>query len=196
MCRSLFKLLTMNRLIYLSALILIAFSMASNAQSLNYGIIKGMVINTTGTPLPFATIVLESPVDSIYKTSKSDAQGVFNFIGIIPGDYALEIRMVGFDNYKNLNLHIDKTDSAVNLGTIILTPSSKTLQEVVIKGQTPLVEKQIDKTVINVDQSITNNGTTAFELMQKLPGVRMTADGQVSLNGRSGVNVMIDGKLT
>jgi hypothetical protein len=186
----------MNRLIYLSALILIAFSMASNAQSLNYGIIKGMVINTTGTPLPFATIVLESPVDSIYKTSKSDAQGVFNFIGIIPGDYALEIRMVGFDNYKNLNLHIDKTDSAVNLGTIILTPSSKTLQEVVIKGQTPLVEKQIDKTVINVDQSITNNGTTAFELMQKLPGVRMTADGQVSLNGRSGVNVMIDGKLT
>jgi hypothetical protein len=70
------------------------------------------------------------------------------------------------------------------------------LAEVAVTARTPLIEKQIDKTVVNVDQNIANAGTNALELLKKLPGVQVTPDGQVTLNGKSGVNVIMDGKTT
>jgi hypothetical protein len=70
----------------------------------------------------------------------------------------------------------------------------KTLKEVIVQRQLPAVEKRLDRTVIHVDQHITNAGTTVLELMKKLPGVQVTPEGQINLNGRPGVNVWIDGK--
>src|SRR6266699_1108350 len=76
------------------------------------------------------------------------------------------------------------------------TAKAQTLKQVTIRGKKPLIEVQIDRTIVNVDNSITGAGSTVLEMMQKLPGVQMTTDGQVTLNGKSGITILLDGKPT
>jgi outer membrane receptor protein involved in Fe transport len=51
-----------------------------------------------------------------------------------------------------------------------------------------------DKTVVNVDAAVTNVGATALEVLEKSPGITIDRDGNISLKGRQGVMVLIDGK--
>lgn len=76
------------------------------------------------------------------------------------------------------------------------TLKPKLLQAATVTRQAPLIQHQIDRIVINVDHQVTASGTTVLELMRQLPGVQVSPDGQISLNGHSGVNVLIDGKPT
>ena len=58
----------------------------------------------------------------------------------------------------------------------------------------PFIERKIDKTVINVDASILNSGSTAMEILEAAPGVSVDREGNISLKGKAGVIIMIDGK--
>jgi len=88
----------------------------------------------------------------------------------------------------------DSTDKKDATGKTVSKDSVRTLKTVTVTASRPLIERQIDKTVVNVAQSITSEGSTVLELMQKLPGVQMGSDGQITMNGKGGVNVYIDGK--
>jgi hypothetical protein len=76
------------------------------------------------------------------------------------------------------------------------TTRSKVLRTATVTRQAPLIQHQIDRITLNVDHLIAASGTNVLELIRQLPGVRVTPEGQISLNGRSGVNVLIDGKPT
>src|SRR5205085_2108408 len=60
----------------------------------------------------------------------------------------------------------------------------------------PLIENKIDRTVVNVDAAPTNAGATALEVLEKSPGISVDNDGNISLKGKQGVIVMVDGKPT
>jgi len=70
------------------------------------------------------------------------------------------------------------------------------LAPVTVTGRKPLVERQLDKTVINIGQRLSASGETVLETLRGLPGVQVSPEGAVSLNGRSGVEVYLDGKPT
>jgi outer membrane receptor for ferrienterochelin and colicin len=57
-----------------------------------------------------------------------------------------------------------------------------------------LVEQKIDRTIVNVDAAVTNVGATALEVLENSPGVQVDRDGNVSLKGKQGVLILIDGK--
>jgi hypothetical protein len=76
------------------------------------------------------------------------------------------------------------------------TLKPQTLKTATVTRRRPAIEHQIDKTVLNVDQQLSATGTNALELIRQLPGVQVTPDGQITLNGRAGVTVLIDGKPT
>ncbi len=76
------------------------------------------------------------------------------------------------------------------------TLKSQLLKAATVSRQTPLIQHQLDKTVLNVDHQVTAAGSNALELLRQLPGVQITPDGQITLNGRNGVTVLIDGKPT
>jgi hypothetical protein len=169
----------------------------TKAQAPINRLIKGTVVDDKKTALPYATIVLKNERDTtIMLSTLSSDKGLFAFNNVKPGNYRIEASMVGFETLKKSGILVDSGSKQVDLGIMVLKTSPRMLNGVTINGQTPLVERQIDKTVVNVDQNITNAGSTVLEVMQKLPGVQMTEDGQVTLNGKSGINVMIDGKPT
>jgi len=70
------------------------------------------------------------------------------------------------------------------------------LKKVEVTGRKPLIEQKVDRTVINVDAAVTNTGQTVLEVLSKLPGVTVDKDGNISLKGKAGVLVMLDGKPT
>ena len=70
------------------------------------------------------------------------------------------------------------------------------LKEVFIQGKKPLIQMEIDKTIVNVGAMISSSTSNTMEVLEKTPGVTIDANGNISLNGRSGVMVLIDGKQT
>lgn len=73
---------------------------------------------------------------------------------------------------------------------------TKKLEELVIKSKKPFIEMQVDKLVLNVQQDIVATGGTLFEILQRAPGVSVTNDETINLAGKSGVNILIDGRPT
>ena len=72
----------------------------------------------------------------------------------------------------------------------------KVLEEVVVKSRKPFVEMQIDKTVLNVQSNLVASSGTVFELLQAAPGIAITNEETINMSGKSGVNVLIDGRPT
>jgi iron complex outermembrane recepter protein len=71
---------------------------------------------------------------------------------------------------------------------------TKKLAEVVVTSKKPFIEQQIDKTVVNVQADINAIGSSAFEILQKAPGISITGDDVINMSGKAGVNVLIDGR--
>src|SRR5205814_3179282 len=82
------------------------------------------------------------------------------------------------------------------LKTIELVPLPKDLAGVTVAAKKPLIEQKIDRTIVNVEASITNVGTSALEVLEKSPGITIDKDGNISLKGKQGVQVYVDGRPT
>lgn len=91
-------------------------------------------------------------------------------------------------------------DSATTSKAVVtdtLLPFQKQeLKEVSVVARKKLVEQKIDKMVVNVDAAVTNAGTTALDVLEKSPGIQVDKDGNISLKGKQGVMVMLDGRPT
>lgn len=70
------------------------------------------------------------------------------------------------------------------------------MADVTVQARRPLIENKIDKMVVNVDASPTNAGATAMEVLEKSPGISVDRDGNISLKGKQGIIVLMDGKQT
>ncbi|HEY5462076.1 MAG TPA: TonB-dependent receptor [Hanamia sp.] len=143
-----------------------------------------------------ATVSLyKIPDSSLVKVSLTDNEGNFEFKNIFPGAYFLLATSTGHLSTYSTVLKV-KSNETVSIGVLKLNENIKTLKGVTVALKKPFIERKIDRTIINVDASITNAGTTALEVLEKSPGVSVDKDGNVSLKGKSGVMIMLDGRLS
>ena len=82
----------------------------------------------------------------------------------------------------------------VNIPALALATKTSALAEVSVVAKKPMIEVRADKTIFNVESSINATGSNAFELLQKSPGVSTDRDDNISMKGKNGVKVYIDGK--
>lgn len=162
--------------------------------TLSSQIIKGKVIDDNGAPVIFAAVTLNNPKDSsLVKATITADYGNFEFDGILPGNYNLKISSIGYANYSNpINFNGEQLD----LGTIYINSQAQNLEEVTVVSDKPMVQVLADKTVFNVENTINATGTSAFELLRKAPGVIVDNSGGFIVEGKTGVQIFIDGKLS
>lgn len=177
--------------ISLAALFILTYThlLASNPQ------ITGKIINEQQAPISFATVALYqvSQDTTMTKVSISDEYGHYTFTGIKPGFYYLEARFIGFTKSQTSIFNFDgKADYVIP--TIQLHSQTETLSEIEITATRELVEVTADKTIFNVQGSINAAGNSAFELLLKSPGVMIDHNDNLILQGKSGVQLFIDGK--
>ena len=159
------------------------------------GTITGLVRDETGKPVQAATISLQKAGDSsLVKNELSGKDGGYKFLKVQKGSYFITISIVGYNTGRTVVFQIDEDHKTIP--DIALSVISKDLGAVVVTAKKPLIETKIDRTVVNVDASPSNAGSTAMEVLEKSPGIMVNSDGAISLRGKQGVIVMIDGKPT
>jgi hypothetical protein len=141
-----------------------------------------------------ATVSLFKSKDSaLVKVSLTDKNGYFSFEGIHFGQYYIVASSVG--HYKKWSSEFAvNSETPVQVGVLQLEKKEETLKEITITATKPFIERKIDRTVVNVSSSITSAGSNALEVLEKAPGVTVDKDGIVSLKGKSGVTIMLDGR--
>src|SRR5258708_11699511 len=161
------------------------------------GKISSRVKDAGGNPMDAVSVDLLKSADSPRtKVAITDRSGQFKFENIAIGKYILSVTHIGYTSWYSLPFEITASKPFVTLNTILLQPAEPSLGQVTVVGKRPLIENKMDKTVVNVDASTTNGGLTALEVLEKSPGVMVDNDGNVSLKGKKGVIIMIDGKPT
>ncbi|HEX8277549.1 MAG TPA: TonB-dependent receptor, partial [Segetibacter sp.] len=144
-----------------------------------------------------ATVTLLSAKDStIVKLSVANKEGLFLFEKVAEGKYLVSATAVGYKKSFSNIIHVAPRQEVVEVADLKLSPAIKSLADVTVTASRPLIEQRIDRTIVNVDASITNIGASALEVLEKAPGVTVDRDGNISLKGKEGVQIMIDGRLT
>ncbi|TAD82030.1 MAG: TonB-dependent receptor [Bacteroidetes bacterium] len=171
------------------------FSCANlQAQSPNASI-SGRITNAQQKPLAAVTVTLHRLADSaLIKSAVTGDGGFFEITMVKPGQYFVEASLLGYKRHYSAAFSLAPADS-LNMGYIALTEAAETLGGVVVKASKPMFEIKADKTVFNVEQSINAQGSNALELLQKSPGVQVDNNENISMKGKTGVRVYIDGRM-
>jgi len=133
------------------------------------------------------------PPAGMVLNTQTDKDGKFVFTNINKGRYSVEISYVSYTPYSTAEFEVSG-EGVLHLPHIRMAEARKNLQEVTINAIRKVMDIKPDKTTLNVAGSAILSGSAASELLQQIPGVSVNEKGQVRLNGKSGVTVMIDGK--
>ncbi len=179
---------------FLAVLLFVSKSVYSQQQD-SLCILQGKVLNTTAKPIEKASISLYSEKDSVaIQNVFTNKEGLYIFNNIKPGKYRITISVIGFKTFYKDSIMVNS--ESIYLPDFKLEAQAKQLDHVVVTANKPMIENKIGKMIVNVDASPTNAGTTALELLEKAPGVTVSSEGQVSLKGKAGVLILVDGKQT
>ena len=162
---------------------------AQSVQGKFYGII---VDSATREPLGFATLNLRTAKDSLVKNTLSKVEGGFAFDHLQAMKYNLVITSTGF-NEKTIA--IDLTHSLnVELGTIYLSKKVKTLKEVVITANRPIVQQKADRIIYDMQADPESKVNNVLGMIHKIPYLSVDADDNVQMKGNTSFKVLINGK--
>lgn len=156
--------------------------------------INGSVQDAQGKGINNATIsLLRTKDSSVAKLAVTKTDGKFSISGAKAGQYILSTSHVGHKQAFSRAFEFDGA-SNVDVPSLQLEKLSSELKGVTVISKKPIVEVKADKTILNVEGTINATGNDALELLRKSPGVTVDKDDNVSLAGKNGVQVYIDGK--
>lgn len=156
--------------------------------------VEGKVIDSKNQPLGDASVWIQHLEDTtVNKSTFSLPDGKFSFGNLVAGKYRLFVSLLGFEKFKSEIIVVKEN---VVLSHFRLLAEETMLKDVVINAPKRLIEQRVDRTIVNVDAIIGAAGATALEVLEKSPGVLVDQNGAISLQGKGGVTIFVDGKPT
>ncbi|NRD24714.1 TonB-dependent receptor [Winogradskyella litoriviva] len=156
-------------------------------------VISGILIEeASNQPIPYATIALyKKSSKGIITGTTTDNNGKFQF-STTKTDFYIEISFMGYATKTISDFSIK--NAKIDLGTIRLAEDNEALEEVVVTGNVSKTVFKLDKRVFNIGKDISSTGASALEVLNNVPSVNVNIEGEVSLRGSSGVQILINGK--
>jgi outer membrane receptor protein involved in Fe transport len=176
--------------------LLLALLLVAPEAFAQVGTVRGQVRESGGTPAAFATVKLLHAADSsLRQGTVADAAGTFRLPSVAPGTYRVQASVVG--QVPVWSAAFGVSENEVMVPPLMLGEATQTLAAVTVRSQRQLVEREVDKTVLNVAADATATGKTAFEVLQAAPGVFIDPTNEtIQMAGKTGANVLIDGRPT
>lgn len=160
--------------------------------SLSQNKVFGTIVDDEKQHLEAAVIsLINASSNKFVKAAISNTDGKFSINSIPKGSYSIKVNSLGFKEYNSGTIIIDKN---LNLGIIVLKMASESLDEIVVKTEKPMVQVLADRTVFDVQNSISAAGDSGFDLLRKAPGIVIDNNNDVVVEGKRGVLFYIDGK--
>ncbi len=161
------------------------------AQNTGFAITGTVTDSATSGAVELATIALRLPNGTtVINATTADASGKFELKDTHAGKYQLAVAFMGY-NTRIIPVTIN---SNLNLGNIQLSPSVNSLKAAVITAERPDITINAEKTVFNVAKSPSSQTGMADDLLRNIPGITVDQDGNISITGKQGVKVLVDGK--
>jgi iron complex outermembrane recepter protein len=182
----------MRKIIFTTLIFTTLISMQSTAQG--PGKISGKVTDGKKALASVTISLLQAKDSSLVKADASNTAGEFEIPVVKVGDYLLSYTAVGFEK-KYSPVYTISDGQTVTAATEALTVAAAKLQGVTVSSKKPMIEVKADKTVFNVEASINATGSNALELLQKSPGIQVDNNDNISMKGKTGVRVYVDGKM-
>lgn len=158
--------------------------------------VAGLTQDDRGKPLVDASVALKNYKDSsVVKLSISNTSGEYEFAPVVPGVYFVTVSHIGYSDQSSASFEAS-ANGKIQVPAIVLMRAGKELRQTVVTGRKPLVEVRNDRIILNVEGSINEAGEDALELLRKSPGVTADKDNNLSLNGKNGIQVYVDGRPT
>ncbi len=167
----------------------------AKAQNTNSGKVSGLVIAQQKAIEAANVSLLKAKDSSLVKAAITNKLGEFEIASVKEGNYLLFVQAVGYQKFYSAPFVINEQNNQFNVKANMQSVSAE-LGGVTVVSKKPFIEQKLDKMVVNVDASPTNAGLTVLELLEKSPGVMVDKDGNISLKGKQGVNILIDGRPT
>jgi outer membrane receptor protein involved in Fe transport len=160
--------------------------------------VRGKVLEKDGKPLPFANVLLLSSKDStLVKGAVTAENGSFSIENTKQGTYLVVVSMIGYQKTFSAIFTISEENSTNTLPLLTVAPEDRQLDEVKVTAQKPLFEQQIDKLIVNVGNTLTAAGSTALDVLERSPGIVVNRQNNaLSMSGKNGVLVMVNGKIS
>lgn len=161
------------------------------------GVLVGGVTDAHAKPIVAASVYVLYAKDSAYITHGiTDGNGNFVISGIPFGKSILRIEYLGYGTVITQPFVLSQTNPVYKIQKIKMTQEATVLDGVEIVAQVEMLESNLDKTVFNVESSITTEGATAVEVLEEIPSVDVDLDGNVTLRGSENVTILVDGRPT
>ena len=168
------------------------------AQTTGTGTISGLLVDSlTSKPIDYATVALQAKGETRpVAGTLTNGQGRYTFSGVRWGDYEVVVSFLGYKSktIRGISISEQKPNAAVDI--VQLSLAATQLKEVDVQAMRPTITQEADRMVVSLEGTALAAGNTAFTVLARLPGVFVDAEGNIQLNGRSGVTVMLNGKLT
>lgn len=155
-------------------------------------IVQGKVVNPDHVPVFLATISLYSIDGKLIASSMTDSTGCFQIMYKLTGTYYLLIKHLGYKELRSSSFNPSNGD----VGTLHLLRQENTLEAAEVEGKKKLFSIDGGTVVYHVENSIGSQDISAFDALKRSPGVQIENDTDITLNGKSGVQILLDGKQT
>lgn len=181
---------------YLTTIFLLLFTglqlFAQSYNSQSNSKIVGKLVDQSKVEVMYASVALILEDSTIVNSDITTIDGDFKIEQVSAGTYKLRIDHIEYNSYTTASFTIAPNETKV-IPVIVLEFSINELGEVVVTYRKPLIEIKADKLIFNVSASPSASGTNGLDLLKKSPGVSVDMDNNISLLGRSGVQIYING---
>ena len=168
------------------------FAASSYAQDAPF-IIKGQIVESTSNePIDYATAVVKEKGSGTIVNGTTTSEGGIFIIETKLSEVFLEVSFIGYNTVTIEDVNFQ--GKMADLGVIKMGEDAQALDEVIITGEKSTTEFKLDKRVFNVGTDLSTTGASALEVLNNVPSVNVNIEGQISLRGASGVQILIDGK--
>ena len=153
--------------------------------------VSGTYLDAESQPIPLATVLLSDTAGTLVKAGATDMDGAFRVVAPKDGLYQLAITAIGFKAFVQA---LELAGADLDLGPLTGVADAEVLGSAEITAKKPLVSVDPDKTVLNVAEHLSASGDNGLELLRKAPGVMVDNNENIMVEGKSGIQVFIDGR--
>jgi len=157
-----------------------------------------IITNEQNKPIEGSTVELLRSKDSgLVKTAITDKAGLAEFNPVLDQQFIIRASSVGFQNRYSEAFSLTTAQPELSLPNLMLpAKAANELAGVTVTAKKPFIQRLNDRLIVNVESSITGAGASALDVLEQSPGVVVDQNDAISLRGRSGVIIMIDGKVS
>jgi hypothetical protein len=181
----------------LAGLALLLTAAPEGAAQAVYGSIAGTVVDSSGAPVPGASVTITSPARQSDDVVTTNAQGYYEKLRLLPGNYEVKAELTGFKAklVSAVNVSVDtqtKVDIALELGQMTEVVTVESTESQLLKTDRADVATTFETKQVT-ELPVLDRNFTKFVLMT--PGTqRLSWNHATSENPQGSIQTMVNGQ--